>query len=163
MLFNFIAKVKLFHNLIITLKYLDSVPSLLFFGHFVNYCLFNMSNSVLNNTVECVHWNSFCVLGSINCSLCRFHNTCALQSRNFNNLTAKLFSKCRSVNLISALLYNIHHINGNNNRDTELCKLCCKVKVTLKVSTVNNVKDCVRSLLDKVVTSNYFFKCVRRK
>lgn len=42
-------------------------------------------------------------------------------------------------------------------------QLSGEVKVTLQVSTVNNIEDSVGALGDEVVSCNYFFKGVRGK
>ena len=43
---------QLFDDLLISLEYLYSVPSLLLLRNIVKECLFDMSDSVLNNAVE---------------------------------------------------------------------------------------------------------------
>jgi len=43
---------ELFDDLLISLEYLYSVPSLLFFSNIIEKCFLNMSDSVFNNAVE---------------------------------------------------------------------------------------------------------------
>ena len=67
-----------------------------------------------------MHRNSLAVLCRIDSSFRSIHNAGAFQSGNFNHLAAKFTGKLLRINLISVLLHNIHHVDGNNNRYTKL-------------------------------------------
>ena len=124
---------------------------------------FDMCDSVFNNSGEGVHRNCLCVLSGVDGSFCGFHDTCTIQSGNFNYLAAELTGKLRGVYLIAILLDDIHHVDSDNYRNSKLCKLCCEVKVTLKVCTVDDIEDNIGAFCDEVVSCDYFFKCVRGK
>ena len=155
--------IKLFYNFFIALKYFDSKPSLLLLGHIMKRCFLNVSDCMFNSAGERVHRNSLAMLCSFNCRFGCKNNSRTLQRGYFNNLTSKLTRKLCRVNLVSVFLYNVHHVDCNNNGDSKLCKLRCKIKVSLKVCAVNNIKYCVRTLADKIISRNNFFECVRRK
>ena len=94
---------------------------------------------------------------------CCFLNAGALQSGNLNDLAAERLAQCVGVDLVAVLIYDIHHVDRNNDRNTELNELGGQVEVALKVRTIDNIKDGFRSLLNEVVTCNNFFQRVRRK
>ena len=91
-----------------------------------------------------------CVLSGVDGSLCSLHDTCSLQSGDLNYLAAELTGKLGDVDLIAVLLDDVHHVDGDNNRNTELGKLGGEVKVTLKVRTVDDVEYSIGALADKV-------------
>ena len=62
--------------------------------------------------------------------------------------------------LVAVLLNDVHHVDGNNNRDAELGELCGEVKVTLKVRTVDDVENSIGALADEVVSCDDFLKGV---
>ena len=125
--------------------------------------LLNVCKRVLNNACKCVLRNCSAVFGSVKSGFGSLHNSRAFKSRNLNYLAAELTRKFGGVDFIAVFLNNIHHIYGNNNGNTELCKLCCEVKVTLKVCAVNDVKNCVGAFLNKVVSCDNLFKGVGRE
>ena len=158
------GNVELFKNLIITLKNLDGVPSLLLLGDIVENSFFNMSDSVFNAAAEAVlgdHGNLG--LSSIDSLFGSLVDSRALQSGYLNDLAAKLLGKLIGVDLVAVLADNVHHVDSAYNGDSKLNQLSGEVKVTLQVSTVNNIEDSVGALGDEVVSCNYFFKGVRGK
>ena len=61
------------------------------------------------------------------------------------------------------LLQKIHHIKSDNNRDTDLKKLCCKIQVSLDVCCIHKIDDHIRFLFQKVITADNLLKCIRGK
>ena len=90
MLKNCFVYIERSKNLVVSLKYLDGVPSLLLLGKSVNGSLLNVSKCMLNNAGERVLRNGLCVLRGVDSSLCRLHYARALQSGDLNDLAAQL-------------------------------------------------------------------------
>ena len=55
----------------------------------------------------------------VNGRLGRFQNSFVLQRGNFNNRTTHLLRKFLNVDSVTGFSDNIHHVNGNDNRDSE--------------------------------------------
>ena len=126
-------------------------------------CFFDMRDCMLDGSGECVHRNGFAVLSSVDSSLCSLCDTCSLQCRDLNYLAAELTGKLGDVDLISVFLYNVHHVDGNYNRNTELGELGGEVKVTLKVRTVDDIEYSIGALADKYVSRYDLLKGVGRE
>ena len=106
--------------------------------------------------------NSFGLSSLNNCIGC-FLDTCILQSRNLIYRTAAYFTQFLNVDVITILLDKVHHVDGHNNRNTKFHKLCCQIKVTLKVCTINDVEDRIRFLIQNIISCYNFLKCIWRK
>ena len=103
---------------------------------------------------------SFCRLnGSFGC----IHNPGTLECGNLNNPAPELSGQLCSVDKVSILPDNIHHVHGNYHGNSKLNKLGCEIKVSFKVRTVNYIENCVRSLTYKVVSGHNLLKGVRRQ
>ena len=120
-----------------------------------------MSQSVLNNTAVFVLWLCRFFACRLNSRICNFLNACAFKCRNFVYRASKLARKFFNVNLVAVLSYNIHHIYGNNNRNTKFNNLCCEVKVSFKVCAVDDVKYSIGLFVDEIISCNDFFDCIR--
>ena len=110
-----------------------------------------------------MHRNSFSVFSRRNCSFSSFSYSIPLKSRNFNNLYPKIGCESRCINTVSVLFHNVHHVDCHDHRNSKLCKLRCKIKVSLKISSVNNIENSVGTLIYKIAAGNHFLKCIRRK
>ena len=150
-------------HLIITLKDLDGVPALLLFGHIVHGGFLNVRQCVLHAAGEGVLRNGLAVLGGINGSLGGGHNAGTLQGRDLYNLAAQLAGKLFYIDLIAVLLHDVHHIDGNDDRDAKLGQLGGQVQVTLQVGTINDVQDGIGALAQQIITGYYFFQGVGGK
>ena len=165
--FNVLAIVlreaQLLNDFLVALKNLNREEALLLLGEGMYGNLFNVCNRVLNHTAEAVLRDRLRVLGCMDSGFCCFLNAGALQSGNLNDLAAERLAQRVGVDLVAVLIYDVHHVDRNNDRNTELNKLGGQVEVALKVRTIDNIKDGFRSLLNEVVTCNNFFQRVRRK
>ena len=165
--FNVLAivlrKAQLLNDFLVALKDLNREEALLLLGEGMYGNLFNVCNRVLNHTAEAVLRDRLRVLGCMDSGFCCFLNSGALQSGNLNDLAAERLAQCVGVDLVAVLIYDVHHVDRNNDRNTELNELGGQVEVALKVRTIDNIKDGFRSLLNEVVTCNNFFQRVRRK
>ena len=165
--FNVLAivlrKTQLLNDFLVALKDLNREEALLLLGEGMYGNLFNVCNRMLNHTAEAVLRDRLRVLGCMDSGFCCFLNAGALQSGNLNDLAAERLAQCVGVDLVAVLIYDVHHVDRNNDRNTELNELGGQVEVTLKVRTIDNIKDGFRSLLNEVVTCNNFFQRVRRK
>ena len=130
----------------------------------MNNCFFNMSKSMFYTTLETMlihHW--LFLVSLIYSNFCSFNTSCSLKSRNLNYRTSKFLLHCINVDFVSILFNNIHHVNCNYHWNTKFCKLSCKIKVSFKVSSINNIQNCIWTFFYKIVTRNNFFQSIRRK
>ena len=160
MIHRCLVDVQLLKHLVIALKDLDGVPSLLFLGQTVNSRLFDMCQRMLDHARKGVHRNGLAVLRSIDRCLGSLHDARALQCGDLNDLAAELTGQLRRIDSVAVLLDDIHHINGEDDRDTKLGKLCRQVQVTLEVGTVDDVEDGVGTLINQVVSRDDFLQRV---
>ena len=148
-------------DLLVTLKYLDSVPALLSLGHVVQDGFLDVGKRVLNNAAECVLRDHLCLaLRSLDSLICGFCDTCALQRGYLADFAAKLGGELGNVDLVAVLLYDVHHVDRSHYRNAKLYELCGQVEVTLEVGTVDDVQNYIGALAYKVVSCYYFLKGV---
>ena len=65
---------------------------------------------------------------------------------------AQLTGQLLGVDLVAVLADHVHHVDGDDHRDTQLGKLGGQVEVTLQIGAVDDVEDGVGPLTDQVVT-----------
>ena len=103
----------------------------------------------------------FAFLCSCNTELRSLHRVLILQCRDLNNLAAKLLPELLNVNVVTVLTNQIHHVDCNYDRNSDLNQLCGQIQVTLNICSVNDIQDCIRLLVYDVVTGYHFLKRVR--
>ena len=86
-----------------------------------------------------------------------------LEGGNLNKRTAISLFKRLEADEYALFADNVHHIESDYHRNTDLAKLCCKIKITLKICSINDVDDNVRAFIDEIISRNYLFVCVRRE
>ena len=150
-------------HLVITLKDLDGVPALLLLRHIMHGRLLDMRQCVLHAAGEGVLRNGLAVLGGINGSLGGSHHAGPLQRGDLHHLAAQLAGKLFYIDLIAVLLHDVHHIDGDDDRDAKLGQLGGQVQVTLQVGTINDVQDGIGALAQQIITGYYFFQGVGGK
>ena len=119
----------------------------------MNNCFFNMSKCMFNTAFKSMfikHRTFF--VSFVYCNFCSFKTACAFKSTDFYNRATEFLLHCINVNFVAILFYNVHHVYGNNHWNTKLCKLSCKIKVTLKVCSVNNIQNCIWAFFYKIIT-----------
>ena len=114
---------QLLKHLVVALEDLDGEPALLLFGLVVDNGLFDVGNRVLHGAGEGVHRDGLGALGSLDGGLSRFHDARALQGGDLNDLAAKLTAELCGVDLVAVLADNVHHVDGDDNRNAELGQL----------------------------------------
>ena len=65
--------------------------------------------------------------------------------------------------MVAVFLDDVHHVDGDNNRNTELNKLCGEIKVSFKVGSVDYVENNVGMLADEIISRHDLLKGVGRK
>ncbi len=139
MLHDIVINLKLFNDFRISFKDFYCIPSLLIFGHVVKNCFFNVRNCMFNSAAEGVHRHGFAVFGGFDCLFCRCHDSVVFEGGYLYDFAPKLTRKFCNVDFVAVLLYNVHHVDCDDNRYAELCQLCCEVEVSLKVCAVYDV------------------------
>ena len=151
---------QLLQHLVVTLEDLDGVPALLLLGHVMYSGLLDVGDGVLHGAGEGVHGDGLGVAGSLHSSLCGGHDAVTLQGGDLHHLAAQLAAELSHVDLVAVLADHVHHIDGDDNGDTQLGQLSGQVEVALQVGTVNDVQDGIGALIDQIVTGNHFLQRV---
>ena len=155
--------IKLCENLLVTLENLYRIPSLLLCGEVMERSLLNMSYRMLNTAREAVLRDGLCSRRCGYCRLCRLRYSGPLKSGYLSDLTAELMRELLCIDVVTVLLYDVHHVDGDDNRYTELGQLCRKIKVTLKVRAVDDIEYRIRTLIHEVISRHNLLKGVGRK
>ena len=108
-------------HLIVPLEDLDGVPALLLLRHVMYGSLLNVRQRMLYAAGEGVLRDGLAVLGGIDGSFCGSHNAGSLQGGDLYDRAAKLTGKLLYIDLVAVLLYQIHHVDGNNDRNPQFC------------------------------------------
>ena len=161
MIQRLLIQLQRFHDLRIALEDLDCVPALLLFRHIVYTGFFDVCQCVLHTAAEGMHRNRLSALCGFYSSFSRCVDIGSLQSRDADELHTHLFRQLFQINLIPVLLDQIHHVDGYDNRNAQLCELGCQIEVSLQVRTINDIQDSIRPLCNQVFSRNDFFQCVR--
>ena len=108
-----------------------------------------------------VHRNGLCAAGSLDRRLGSLHNAGPLQRGDLDDLAAELTGQFGNIDLVAVFLDDVHHVDRNDHRNPQLRKLCGKVQVAFKIRTVDDVQNCVRPLVDEVVSCDDLLKRIR--
>ncbi len=131
MIEGLLAQAELLQDLIIALKDLDRVPSLLLLGHIMNAGFFDMRDRMLDRSVKGMLGDGFFLLRRFDCFFGGVHYALALQSGDRDDLAAQLSAQLRGVDPDACFLDNVHHIDGDDDGDTELAELGSQIQVAL--------------------------------
>ena len=123
----------------------------------------DMCKSVLDAAGEGVLGDGLSVLCGVDGCLRSLHDAGLLKSRDLDDPAAELAGKLRGIDDIAVFPDNVHHVYRDNDRDAELRELGGKVKVSLKVGSVDDIEYRVGALADKIVTGDNLLKGVGRK
>ena len=156
-------KLQLLHDFFVTLKDFDRIPAQIaavgndMFDRFFNmrdrmfYASFKDMRSLTDHRIPC--GGDHCICDSI--------DSVRLQCAHFKDGAAKLFRKLCGIDDIPVLCNDIHHVNGNNRRDTEFQQLGGQIKISLNVRSVHDVQDRIGLLVHQILTGNDFLQCIR--
>ena len=150
-------------DLVVALKDLDRVPALLLFGLVVDDSLFDVRNRMLDRTGERVHRDGLRALCRADCRLGSFHDAGALQRGDLDDLAAQLTAQLGGVDLVAVLADDVHHVDGDDDRNAQLGQLRGQVQVTLQICAVDDVQNRIGALGNQIVTCNDFFQRIRGK
>ncbi len=87
----FLVELESFHDLVISFKELDRIPSLLFFRQAVNAGFFDVCEGMFDGTAEGVHRNGLAVFCSFDCCSCSLIRISTLQGGDRNEFDTHLF------------------------------------------------------------------------
>ena len=123
-----------------------------------------MCQSVLNYAAECVLGDHLgLVLRSLDSLVGCLGDTSAFKSGYLADFAAEFLGELLDIYFVAVLLYDIHHVDRSDYRDTELNELGGQVEVTFKVGTVDDVQYRVGAFAYKVISRYDFLKCVGRE
>ena len=155
--------VQVFKHLFVALEDLDGIPALLFLGQVVYDRLLDMRQRVLDRTREAVLRDGLSVLCRLDRGVCRLTYTGFLQRRDLDDRAADLTGQLGNIDLVAFLFHDIHHIDGDDHRDTELRQLRGQIQVALQVRAVDDVEDRVGALSDQIVSRHDFLERIGGK
>ena len=119
-----------------------------------------MGDRVLDRAGERVHRHGLGGLGGLDGGFCRVHDAVTLQGGDLHHLAAQLAAELSHVDLVAVLADHIHHVDGDDHRDTQLGKLGGEVEVALQVGAVDDVQNGVGPFSHQIVTGHYLFQGV---
>ena len=111
---NFLREVKFFTRFFVALENLHGVPALFVLGKIVHSRFFDMRDGVFHGAREGVMGNGFSRFCRFDRRFRRFHDAFVFQSGNFHHFAAEGFGKHFRIDLIAALFYDVHHVDGNH-------------------------------------------------
>ena len=153
---------KLLQSLGITLKDLDREPAKLLRIYDILNGLLDVCDGMLYTAGEDMRKLFLLArLCSLDAEICRIHRVLVLKSGDLDNLATKLLAQLLDIDAVAVLANQIHHVDGDDNRNTDLHQLCGQVQVTLNVRAVHDVQDGIRLLVYEIVTGNNLLQCVR--
>ena len=91
------------------------------------------------------------------------HRSLPMERGNRNDLAPDLFAKCLEINLSSGLFYHVHHVDGDNDGNSDLQKLGGKVQISLQIGTIHDIQNDIRLLVNQIISRNHFLRGVRGK
>ena len=156
-------QLQLLHHLVVALKDLDGVPALLFLRQVVHGCLFDVRDRMLNGAGEGVHGNGLSILRRLNRRLGSLHDAVALQGGDLYHLTTQRTGQLLCIDLIAVLPHDIHHVDGNDDRNTQLGQLRGQIQIALQIRAINNVEYGVGPLVDQIIARHHFLQRVWRE
>ena len=107
--------------------------------------------------------NGLFVLGSLDGGFGGLLYALVFQSGDLDHLAAQCAAKLLGVDLHAGFFHHVHHVDGDNDGDTELAELRGQIQVSFKVRAVHDIEYRVGTLVDQVVARDDFFQCVGRK
>ena len=105
-----------------------------------------------------MHRDGLARFGRLNGSFCCLRHTGALECRDFYDPAAKLFGKLCGIDLVPVLFHDVHHIDGNDNGDTEFGKLGSQVQIAFQIGAVHDIQDRIRPFADQIVSGDDLFQ-----
>ena len=158
MLHGFRRNLQLLQHLVVPFKHLDGIPALLFFRQVMDNRFFNVREGMFHRPGEGVLRNGFPGFGGLNRGLRRFPDAGTLQGGNLNDPASQPVGKVCRIQFVAVFPDHVHHIDRDHYRNPQLRQLGGQVKIPFQVGPVNNVQDCVRTLVDQVIPGDNLFQ-----
>ena len=118
---------------------------------------------MFNRSGKRVHRYRFTILCGVHGNTGGLLNPISPQCGNFHNRTSQFPGKFLRVNGIAILAYHVHHVNGNDNGDSQFRQLGGQIQIALQIGSVNDVQNAVGTFINQVIPRHDFLKGVRRK
>ena len=136
-----LGEVDEFAGVRVALKQLDRVVATLVGGNARRQVVFDVVQNVLDGGVELVLRHLALGSGELLNLLEQFLDTLVLKSRDHHDRAAELLGQLVGVDLITVLLDQVGHVEGNDHGQAGLDNLKRQVQVALEVSGVDNLDD----------------------
>ena len=121
-----------------------------------------MRERMLHHAAEAVLRDGFGAGSRLDRFLGRFHDTGSLQRGDFHHAAAQLTRKLIDADNVAVFLDDVHHVDRDNHRDSQLGQLGGQVQVALEVGAVDDIQDGIRPVVDQVIARHHLFERVRR-
>ena len=158
-----LVELEIFQDLGVSFEQLDRIPSLAFFRQIVNGRFFDVSQGVFDASAEGMQRDRLAVSGGFDRRIRRLVDVRPFQSGDADELHAHLLGQDVQIDLYAVLFDQIHHVDGDDDRNAQFRQLCGQIQVSFQVGTVNDVQDRIRSFSDQVFSGDHFFQSIRRK
>ena len=103
------------------------------------------------------------LLGKLDRGLHKLIHAAALERRGGNDRAAEFAGKLVDVDLVAVLLDEVHHVEGDDHRQTQFKNLRGQIQVAFQVGRVDQVDDDVRVAIEKIVARDDFLRRIRRE
>ena len=86
--------------------------------------------------------------------------TTSFDSGSLNNIATESGGKFFYINLVAVFLNNIHHVEGNDNRNPHFQQLGGQIQVALDIGSIHQVENNIRFLVNDIIPGDDLFQCV---
>ena len=157
-----LIEVELIGRLVVALEELDCKPAEINRIDLVLNGLLDVGDRVLKASVEDMRQlRRLAFLCGLDAHLSGLHRAVAVKSGDLDDLAAELLAELLDVDLVAVLPDQVHHVDGDDHRKTDLDELCCEIKVTLDVCSIDDIQDDIGLIIDEVISCDDFLECVR--
>ena len=151
-------------DLFVSLEDFDRIPALLLGRKLVYDGFFDMSDGVLCRTAENVAGNlDLLRLSRFDGFVCYFVDARSLERRDLHDLTSESLGQLVDLDDVTVFSDDVHHIDGNDDGNTEFKKLCGEVKISFDIRSVHKIDDGIGALADQIVSCDDLLKAVGRE
>ena len=147
-----LRKLEVGDGLVLGLEQLDGVPTSRVGGHLVAKHALDLDERFLDGGVE-LHLRRRGLLGpsGIDGGLDNVLHAAALQRRGGDDGATQLAGQAVDIDLVAVFLHQVHHVQRDNDRDTQVQDLAGQIQVALKVGGVDQVDDGVGAAFEQII------------
>ena len=147
-----LGKLEVGDGLVLGLEQLDGVPARSVGSDLIAEHALDLDERLLNGGVEPhLRRRDLVASSGIDGGLDHILHAAALQRRGGDDGAPEFAGQAVDVDLVAVLLHQVHHVQGDHNRNAKVQDLAGQIQVTLKVGGVHQVDDGVRAAFEQVI------------